>query len=141
MVSSKQIQDLKERLREAGQYSDAEIVSHLQTWKGAVIDQLIVSGVLNDTHESDPFMAVRNMIEAEVQAALDPRVSTAARDLLVRGQNEGLAAKGTRVAQVAVLEWLKAESRGLEGVDPEWFETIKDGLLKYDPIISSQDNG
>lgn len=52
-------------------------------WREAVINELLVQGIYSLEHESNPWKAVRDMIQWEVDVALDPRVSKAARDLIV----------------------------------------------------------
>lgn len=53
-------------------------------FKGYVLDQLVVCGIYNKAHESDAIKAVNDLINWNVQVALDPAVSSDA----VKLQNE-----------------------------------------------------
>lgn len=49
-------------------------------WKAAVIDWLVCSFLLNEENASDPQRALRDIVEWEVSVAMDPAVSSVARD-------------------------------------------------------------
>jgi hypothetical protein len=50
-------------------------------WREAVIDELVVCCIYNSEHDKDPRKAIRDIIEWNVQVALDPQVSEQARAL------------------------------------------------------------
>ena len=51
-------------------------------WKRAIIEGLIVSHILNATHEADPVRALADLIDWECKETLDPAVSEEARVLI-----------------------------------------------------------
>lgn len=55
-----------------------EKVSELQAWKDAVEHELILCGILSDDRHTDPKLAVADAIDWNVEAALDPAVSSEA---------------------------------------------------------------
>ena len=55
-------------------------------WKEAVIEKLVVDCIYADRHEFDPEKAINDLLTYEIQIALDPAVSQAARDLIERGR-------------------------------------------------------
>lgn len=57
-------------------------------WKDAVLDALIVNFIYHGGHEHDPRQALADLIEYEVQIALDPKVSSDAEALIERGRQE-----------------------------------------------------
>lgn len=56
-------------------------VSSLKAWKDAVEDELVICGILNESHK-DPRKAVKDIIHWNSEVALDPAVSEDARALL-----------------------------------------------------------
>lgn len=52
-------------------------------WKRAIIEGLIVSHILNATHEADPVRALADLIDWECKETLDPAVSEEARGSVV----------------------------------------------------------
>lgn len=59
-------------------------------WKEAVIDALIIGHIYREKHENEPRQALADLIHWEISVALDPAVSSAARDLMERGKQGGL---------------------------------------------------
>jgi len=51
-------------------------------WKAAVIEKLVVAGVYLKAHETDPALALNDLISWHVFVALDPKVSSDAAKLL-----------------------------------------------------------
>lgn len=54
-------------------------------WKEAVIEKLVVSHILQESHEFDPHGAINDLLAWETQIALDPQVSCQAQALIDRG--------------------------------------------------------
>jgi hypothetical protein len=54
-------------------------------WKEAVVEQLVSIGIYNPSHDDDPVKAVANLLDWEIQTALDPKVSTPAQELYTQG--------------------------------------------------------
>lgn len=65
----------------------ADEISRLTKWQEAVIDELIVCGIFNKHHE-DPRVAINDIINWNVSVAIDPLVSSDARNLITRGLEE-----------------------------------------------------
>lgn len=61
----------------------------LNPYEEAVIDQLVVAHIYNETHDHDARKAVDDLISYHVDVALDPSVSAAAEALVSRGRVEG----------------------------------------------------
>ena len=57
-------------------------------WKQAVIDQLVVLHIYNDTHNDDPRKAIKDLVTYENSLALDPLVSERASELIEQGKKE-----------------------------------------------------
>lgn len=55
-------------------------------WKDAVIDQLVIHHIYNDTHDSDPRKALQDLLQVNQDIALDPAVSGEAQALIERGR-------------------------------------------------------
>jgi hypothetical protein len=55
------------------------------SWKEAVVEQLVSIGIYNPSHDDDPVKAVANLLDWEIQTALDPKVSTPAQELYTQG--------------------------------------------------------
>lgn len=51
-------------------------------WKHIIIEKLVVCGILRKEHETNPRLAVEDLLAWEVCVALDPVVSDDARKLL-----------------------------------------------------------
>lgn len=51
-------------------------------WKHIIIEKLVVCGILRKEHETNPRLAVEDLLTWEVCVALDPVVSEDARRLL-----------------------------------------------------------
>lgn len=66
-------------------------------WKSAIIDELVVDCIYSAEYEADPRKALADVIEWNVQVALDPRVSADARKL----QQDAIDAALESVALVA----------------------------------------
>lgn len=62
------------------------------TWKNAVIAELIVAGIYREEHEGNARKALHELICYEVAIALDPLVSQSARNLQGRARREALEA-------------------------------------------------
>ena len=54
-------------------------------WKIAVIDRAIVNWSYKKEHETDPRLAMNDVLNAEIQMALDPNISKPAKDLVNKG--------------------------------------------------------
>lgn len=54
-------------------------------WKEAVIEQLVSLHIYNPSHDDDPVKAVANLLDYEIEIALDPKVSTPAQKLYTQG--------------------------------------------------------
>ncbi len=63
-------------------------VTELRRWRDAVIDQLVVAHIYNDTHDADPRKAIRDLLEWTSSVALDPLVCYEARALVEQGRQE-----------------------------------------------------
>lgn len=57
-------------------------------WKIALIEELVVIGIYNDSHENNPKKALHDIICWNVDVALDPKVSDRAMDLVEQGAQE-----------------------------------------------------
>lgn len=70
-------------------------------WKEAVISELVICHILNESHGADPRKALKDAIDWNVQIALDPQVSSDAQDLIEKGRALGqvtVSANGLREA-------------------------------------------
>lgn len=56
-----------------------------ESFKKAVIDALVVNHIYRAEHDTNPRLAIIDLIAWEVKIALDPAVSEAARSLIERG--------------------------------------------------------
>ena len=79
-----QIEQLTKELEEANK------------WKIAVIDRAIVNWSYKKEHETDPRLAMNDVLNAEIQMALDPKISKPAKDLIDKG-NAKLQAEVNRL--------------------------------------------
>ena len=66
-------------------HRQAALIEGVKPWKDAVLDELITCCILTDAHEADPRKALRDAIQWNVEAALDPRISEQAQALLIEG--------------------------------------------------------
>ena len=57
-------------------------------WKIALIEELVVIGIYNDSHEGNPKKALHDIICWNVDVALDPKVSIEADNLIQQGRDE-----------------------------------------------------
>jgi hypothetical protein len=57
-----------------------------EDWKEAVIEQLVVCGILRVDHENDPELAIKSLMQYAADMATDPVVSSAAATLIRRGK-------------------------------------------------------
>lgn len=88
----------------------------MNTWKEAIIDQLVCCHIYNRTHEDNPYKAITDLIAWHIDVALDPDVSEDARILIHTGasvENEAcvnlIEAQGSSLANGAMLvEAIKA---------------------------------
>lgn len=88
----------------------------MNTWKKAIIDQLVCCHIYNRTHEDNPYKAIMDLIAWHVDVALDPDVSEDAQALIYIGasvENEAcvnlIEAHGQALANGAMLvEAIKA---------------------------------
>ena len=55
-------------------------------WKDRVIDALVVTWAYQKEHETDPQKAIVDLVEAEIQMALDPQISSDAQRLIDSGK-------------------------------------------------------
>lgn len=96
--------DMRERLSAledevaAGKHSSASVLTRVRSWfdlsapqepnewQRAVINALIVNHIYTKEHDTDALKALADLVQWEVQMALDPKVSAAARALQVRAQ-------------------------------------------------------
>ena len=69
-----------------------------QDWKEAVIDELVVCHIYNESHEGHPRKAIKDAISWNVQVALDPLVSSDAQALIDKGRDLVLQGSGEPVA-------------------------------------------
>ena len=81
-----QIEQLTKELEEANK------------WKIAVIDRAIVNWSYKKEHETDPRLAMNDVLNAEIQIALDPKISKPAKDLVDKG-NAKLQAEVDRLRE------------------------------------------
>lgn len=77
-----------------------EEVVELRKWKEVVINAAIVSWCYKREHETNPQLALHDVVCIEVDYALDPRISTDARELERRGYERGLAEAGKALRKV-----------------------------------------
>lgn len=57
-------------------------------WKIALIEELVVIGIYNDSHDNNPKKALHDIICWNVDVALDPNVSSDAEKLVQQGRDE-----------------------------------------------------
>lgn len=62
-----------------------QVALDMIAWREAVIDELVVCHIYNKQHESDPRKAIKDIINWNVQVALDPQVSSDAQALIDLG--------------------------------------------------------
>lgn len=88
----------------------------MNTWKEAIIDQLVCCHIYNKTHDDNPYKAIMDLIAWHIDVALDPDVSEDAQILIYTGasiENEAcvnlIEAQGSSLANGAMLvEAIKA---------------------------------
>jgi hypothetical protein len=56
-------------------------------WKTVVIDRLVINWGFKTEHLTNAQQALNDLIEREVEYALDPLISLRARDLIEKGKN------------------------------------------------------
>lgn len=96
-------------------------------WQEAVIDQLICLHIYQAKHDTDPRLALNEVINYHVQLALDPQVSSSAQELIDRG---------------AKCTWDKVVSRltPLRVIRKMWNIEEVLNLLRADPLIVSEES-
>lgn len=55
-------------------------------WQDAVVEALVVDCIYNESHDKDPDKAVRDLCHWEAVMALDPKISSEAKDLVDTGR-------------------------------------------------------
>ena len=68
-------------------------------WEDAVIDELVTTWTLKVEHETNPRLAVKDAIEANVKIALDPQVSEGAQALYNKGFEAGAHPRTTELEE------------------------------------------
>lgn len=78
--------------------------AELQAFKDAVIDALVCACIYETAHETDPRKALNDLLVWDGNVALDPTVSTDARELIERNTAPLNATIASQAAQIAGLE-------------------------------------
>lgn len=65
----------------------------INPWREAIIDQLVCLHIYRREHDDNPRMALHDLLAWEVTIALDPLVSSGARELIQRGRAEAQQAE------------------------------------------------
>lgn len=109
-VNGRRLLDSHEALRERAQAAEAELralhasrdalqrerdelaeqtrAETLRPWKDALLHAAIVDHILNADNQNDPKRLIADLIQANVQQALDPAISEAAQSLIATGAHE-----------------------------------------------------
>lgn len=67
-------------------------------WRSAVIEALVASCIYKAKHDHDPERALAELVQFEIECALDPVISKKADDLVQRGYASALADRASRAA-------------------------------------------
>ena len=82
-----------------------------------LIDRLVILHIYRKEHEDNPALALKELIDYEVQIALDPQVSSEAQALIDRGREQALEdaikainARPSRTPEECIRSLIKANS-------------------------------
>lgn len=126
--------NLKLATRFIGEYRDGNTEAEPNHWQQAVVDELVVLHLLNDSNAHDPKKAIADVIAWNTKIALDPAVSKEARDLqasgqtiLVKFQGKAISAysgsHGPVLVNPARVGWVAANGWCTHlWIDGKWFE-------------------
>jgi hypothetical protein len=78
----------------------------LEAWHEAIVDELTVLHMYNDSHASNPKKALNDIIVYNVEIALDPKVSSSAQALIDEGYKKGLEAGIQQGKDISAKEYL-----------------------------------
>ena len=82
----------------------------MNTWKEAIIDQLVCCHIYNKTHDDNPYKAIMDLIAWHIDVALDPDVSEDAQALIYIGasvENEACIELCNEVDKDSQSQWPK----------------------------------
>ena len=86
-------------------------------WKSAVIDQLVICGILTQEHEASARYAVQSLVNYEIEMALDPQISDRAEKLTQTLQPEVERLKRAAEIDTRLIKDLERKVRRLEEVE------------------------
>lgn len=69
-------------------------------WKQAVIEKHVVNHTLKAEHETNPELAINDLLSYETQVQLDPAVSSAAAQLIADGKSHGYSRGLTKASSI-----------------------------------------